>query len=311
MTRIAVIDLGTNTFNLLIADSEIDTFNILFSEEIPVKLGEGGINAGLITPEAWSRGFTAIHYIQQKITGYQCEKVKAVATSAIRSATNGRQFTRSVKEATGIDIEIIDGNTEARLIYEGVRQAVSMDKMSLIMDIGGGSVEFIICDQSRLYWQASYPVGAARLREKFHHSDPVDQKDIEQIEKYLAESLPDLFEQCTIHNPQCLIGSAGAFESFAEIVSRNYDRHFDKNNSEFSFEIEEFNKIASEIVNADHSTREKMPGLIAFRIDMIVAATVLTQYILRRTHIRSLKLSTYALKEGILVNAGNSLNKMN
>lgn len=306
-SRIAVIDLGTNTFNLLIADTAGAKFNTVFSEEIAVKLGEGGINAGLIAPEAWDRGIAALHYIRQKITAYQCEKVRAIATSAIRSASNGTQFKAAVKEATGIDIETIDGDTEARLIYEGVRKAVSLSKPSLIMDIGGGSVEFILCDQDNLFWQASYPIGAARLRESFHTSDPISDADIKKIERHLENSLQELFDQCKVYKPQCLIGSAGAFESFAEIIFRKNDRHPDKAHTEFIFEMAQFRETASEILSADHATREKIPGLIAFRVDMIVPATVLTLFVLSRTGVKSLKLSTYALKEGVL----ESLNKMN
>lgn len=300
--RLAVIDLGTNTFNLLIADVNEDKITRIFSEEIPVKLGEGGINIGFITPEAWSRGLDAIKYIHNKIAGYTCRKVKAVATSAIRNASNGNNFKQAVKAETGIDIEIINGDREADLIYEGVRSGINMKSLSLIMDIGGGSVEFIICDKTQIYWKKSYPVGAARIKERFYHSDPITPANIQLIEQHLNDTLTDLFYQCTIYKPQWLIGSAGAFETFAELVSIRYGHIFSKDNSEFVFKTDQFFEIATELLNSDHSQRENMPGLIPFRTDMIVPATVLTMYILQRTGINSLKLSSYSLKEGVLVN---------
>lgn len=300
MTRIAVIDLGTNTFNILIADVYGEKFTRIFSEEIPVKLGEGGINAGLITPEAWSRGIKAIQYIQKRITQFNCSKVKAVATSAIRSASNGPDFKLGIKTEIGIDVEVIDGNREAELIYKGVRKAVKLNSVSLIMDIGGGSVEFIICDNDHIYWKNSYPVGAARLKEKFHHSDPITNTEIQRIEQHLNESLTGLFEQCNTYNPQCLIGSAGAFETFAELVSIRFNHQYTKDDSEFTFNLSQFFKITDTLLNSDRSLRENMPGLIPFRVDMIVAATVLTKYILGRIRMKSLKLSSYALKEGVL-----------
>lgn len=301
-SRIAVIDLGTNTFNLLIADIKEAGFSRLYSEEVPVKLGEGGINAGFITQEAWTRGHKAMKYIRQKIADFHCTGVKAVATSAIRSASNGEHFRQAVKEETGIDIEIIDGNREAQLIYEGVRSGISIDTVSMIMDIGGGSVEFIICDKNQVYWKDSYPVGAARLMEKFHHSDPISREDIMLMKQYLDESLSGLFTQCRIYQPQCLIGSAGAFETFAELTSMRYNIPYDKSGSGFGFNLDQFFEITSILLNSNRSERENMPGLVPFRIDMIIPATILSLHILSLTKIRSLRLSAYALKEGVLVN---------
>lgn len=306
-SRVAVIDLGTNTFNVLIADVSANKFTSIFSEEIPVKLGEGGINAGLITDEAWARGISAIKYIHKKITLYNCNRVKAVATSAIRSAANGAEFKLAVKAESGIDIEVIDGNHEAQLIFDGVRQGVSLNAMTLIMDIGGGSVEFIICDQDQVYWKESYAVGAARLKEKFHHSDPICQEDILAIEEHLERSLTSLFNQCTIHKPQCLIGSAGAFETFAELVSIRFNHPHNKNDSQFTFNLDEFYEIAETLLKSSHSYRENMPGLVAFRVDMIVSATILTLFILQKTGLKALKLSSYALKEGMLTELINKI----
>lgn len=298
--RLAVIDLGTNTFNLLIADIYQDKFIHLFSEEIPVKLGEGGINKGLITTEAWIRGITAMNYIHQKMIEYNCNKVKAVATSAIRSASNGNDFSRAVKAETGIIIEIINGSHEAELIYGGVRAGLKLESTTLIMDIGGGSIEFIICDKDYIYWNKSYKIGATRIQEKYHNSDPITSENIQLIELHLKKSLTVLFHQCKIYNPQNLVGSAGAFETFAELVSLKNNQLYNKSDKEFIFNIDQFTEIANELLKSNHSQRAKMPGLIPFRTDIIVSATVIIQYILRRTGINSLKLSTYSLKEGVL-----------
>ena len=165
MKRIAVIDLGTNTFHLLITETG-DTIvpGNICKETIPVKLGEGGINQRLINPEAFQRGIRAIERFAELISLHQVSDIKAMATAAIRSASNGHDFISAIKDRTGIEVEVIDGDKEAGLIYAGVREAVHLSaETSLIMDIGGGSVEFILCNAEKVFWKKSYPMGAAKM----------------------------------------------------------------------------------------------------------------------------------------------------
>lgn len=303
MKRLAVIDLGTNTFHLLITktDGTIVPGNI-YRETIPVKLGEGGITQGLISPEAFKRGIKAMERFAELNAVYQVSEVKAMATAAIRSASNGSIFISEIKKRTGIDIELIDGEKEASLIYAGVRQAVQLDaETSLIMDIGGGSVEFILCNAAGIFWKKSYPIGAAKLMDKFHHSDPISSKDVDQITAYLDRMLPELFLECRKRQPKLLIGSAGAFETFEELIRRRF-----KANEELSaipakeISLQHFTMLASELLHSTHSQRCKMKGLIPLRVDMIIVATILTQYIICKLPVKQLILSDYSLKEGIL-----------
>jgi exopolyphosphatase / guanosine-5'-triphosphate,3'-diphosphate pyrophosphatase len=297
--RVAVADLGTNTFNLLIAEVTGGTPKKIFSEEIPVKLGEGGINSGIITSEAWVRGLNAIDYIHGKTTEYNCGQVETVATSAIRNASNGAEFTQAIQSRTGIEVKIIDGEEEAELIYLGVRSTASLDTVSLIMDIGGGSIEFILCDQKQIFWKKSYPIGAARIKEKFCHSDPINAENIRAIEQHLDNVLDELYLQCQSLHPQCLIGSAGAFETFAELTFRKYNVTYNLENG-YTFSMGQFFEISDNLLQSDLAARQNMPGLVAFRTDMIVPATIITNHILQKTGINSLKLSCSSLKEGVL-----------
>ena len=152
--RVAVIDLGTNTFNLLIADvdKQNKTFSKVFNEKIASKLGRGGINNRIIVPEAFQRGVEALTQQKQIIDTYNCEKVFAIATSAIRNAENGPDFVSTVKRKLGISIQVISGDEEAELIYKGNRLACDISQKSVILDIGGGSNEFIIADSEKIYW---------------------------------------------------------------------------------------------------------------------------------------------------------------
>src|SRR5665213_2071248 len=125
MSRVAVIDLGTNIFNLLIAEVNTDkTYQRIIQNKIVVKLGEGCINEGFIAPAPFDRGIDALKTYSKLIKKHKVEKVYAFATSAVRGASNGLEFVAKAKEETNIDVQLISGDKEAELIYYGVRDAV-------------------------------------------------------------------------------------------------------------------------------------------------------------------------------------------
>ena len=299
--RIAVIDLGTNTFHLLIAEINNQKFEVLYKTNVPVKLGEGRINDNIIIPAAFERGINCLKNFEETILSFQVEKVKATATSAVRSANNGKDFVKAVKETTEIEIEILSGAEEAEFIYEGVKLSGAIEDLSLIMDIGGGSVEFILCDTDKLIWKKSYNIGAARLMQRFFKSDPIADQDKNNILAHIQEELTDLFAICEHHQPKTLIGSAGAFETFAELVSAAKKEKIDISTiRSYPFNFDEYIELSIRLVNSTHQQRVEMPGIIPLRVDLIVVATLITNFVLGRLKINQLRLSTYDLKMGIL-----------
>ena len=299
--RIAVIDLGTNTFHLLIAEISNQKFEVLYKTNVPVKLGEGRINDNIIIPAAFERGIDCLKNFEETILSFQVEKVKATATSAVRSANNGRDFVKAVKETTEIEIEILSGAEEAEFIYEGVKLSGAIEELSLIMDIGGGSVEFILCDTDKLIWKKSYNIGAARLMQHFFKSDPIADQDKNNILVHIQEELTDLFAICEHHQPKTLIGSAGAFETFAELVSAVKNEEIDISTIRYyPFNFDEYIELSIRLINSTHQQRLEMPGIIPLRVDLIVIAALITNFVLGRLKINQLRLSTYDLKMGIL-----------
>jgi len=297
--RIAILDLGTNTFHLLIADiANRNHPAIVYQKTIPVKLGEGGISERTISPNAFKRGIRAILSFRKRIDQYQVETVKSAATSAIRSASNGAEFIEKIKSETGMELEIIDGEREAMLIYLGVRAAINLETVSLIVDIGGGSVEFIICDKNKIFWKKSYPIGAARMMARFHHTDPISGEEILQLHSYLDTTLKELQKQLDHYRPDVMIGSAGAFETFAELQGSQFKTSFEK--PEQVIDLEGFNIISKSIIKSTHLEREQIREIIPVRVDMIVVAAIMTNYLLTMLEFKALKLSSYSLKEGVL-----------
>ena len=303
--RIAVIDLGTNTFNLLIVETgENQTYTIIYNSKLPVKLGKSGIDKKEIRPDAITRGLNALERHLQTIHEYKAEKIFAYATSAVRSARNGEQFVKMIRQRFGIDVEIINGEREAELIYFGVKQAVKLtDEKILILDIGGGSNEFIIADQDNIYWKKSYPLGVARLLAKFKPSDPISIEEIEFISNYLEERLSDLFEEFKKHKITTLIGASGSFETIAAMIRAddpNFESETGKLPEAINIDLTDFENLYQKLINSTLKERKQMKGLESMRLELIVVATLIVKFILQKLKLRILIQSNFALKEGVV-----------
>ncbi len=301
--KIAIIDLGTNTFNIFVAEVfPENTYKKIYKSKISVKLGQGSINSNYIEPEAFRRGISALKTHKLTIDSNGVEKVYAFGTSALRGASNGAEFIQRAREETGIDVKLISGDKEAELIYLGVRQAVTLTETnSLIMDIGGGSTEFIIANSQRIFWKQSFLLGAARLLEKFKPSDPIRASEVLAIEAYLEQELQMLFSASARLAPVELIGSSGSFDSLAEMIAyKFYDIEQLKGRTEYDFRLEDCDKIYRELLASTKEERLKMKGLIRMRVDMIVVSAIFVNFVISRLSLGRMRLSRYALKEGVL-----------
>ncbi len=305
---IAILDLGTNTFNLLIAEKGKQGIPVfIFKKELPVEIGKGGIHKGFITPEATERAIKALHQHRKTITEHGVENFFAFATSAVRDASNSKEFTDRIRIETGIEIKIVTGEEEAEWIYKGVKHAsVLSDKTSVIMDIGGGSTEFIIANKDEIFWKRSYPLGVTRLYEIFYPSDPRSKEKKEKVEKHIVDMLQDLFAAAAKFKPIELIGSSGSFDSFAQmLIARGATAQKPING--FDYPIGEFEKLYNDLLVSTLEERLKMLGLITMRAPMFVYSAILTKLALDELSISKMTLSQYALKEGI---AGYLLDKL-
>ena len=296
------MDLGTNTFHLIIVEASSSGLTEIVHEEEAVKLGEGGINKGFIEDAAFERGLQCMKRFAGLIASHHVQSVRAIATSALRNAANGPDFVDDVKRHTTISIEIIDGDAEASFIYNGVKTSECLGKKnSLIADIGGGSVEFIICNQHEIFWQQSFEIGAARLMDRFHRNDPIPPDSINALDLYLEECLAALFQAAKRFPVENLIGSSGVFESYAVIIEKEKGRSLDvKKTTHYSFDHSELLALIERIVLSTHQQRVAESGIIPVRVDMIVTASLLARFILQKLNIDEVDMCTYSLKEGVL-----------
>jgi exopolyphosphatase/guanosine-5'-triphosphate,3'-diphosphate pyrophosphatase len=218
MSRIAIIDLGTNTFHLLIADVKESGYRIIYRDRLAVKIGMGGINRGVITESGLRRAMLALQSFRNTMDKMHTDKVYAFGTSALRNAKNSHEVVEKIKLVTGIEVNVISGDREAELIYFGVNAAVDLgDEPSLIIDIGGGSVEFIIANNKSIFWKESFEIGAQRLLEKFQHHDPILKDEVVALNQHLDQSLTNLREMLELFKPTVLVGSSGTFDTLSDI----------------------------------------------------------------------------------------------
>ncbi len=308
--KVGIIDMGTNTFHLLIADVRDHDFTILFKEKLLVKIGEGGISHGYITEEATQRALKALHRFKEVLDTEQTDTVFATATSAIRNAKNGLEITKVMEKETGIEVRIISGDEEAETIYYGVKKAIAMsDETMLIMDIGGGSIEFIIGNQSDIFWKRSFEIGGQRLIDQFHAHDPILPEEVISLQSYLGMNLEPLFAACKEYKPETLIGSSGTFDTLSEIYM--LENKIEKNplGTEFPFTLEAFESIYEKMIAFNRQERMAVPGMIEMRVDMIVVASILIHFLNQKLGIKNIRVSAYALKEGVLLKTIHSLYK--
>ena len=302
--RLAIIDMGTNTFNLLIVETlESNSYKIIFKDKAGVKLGKGGINNKIITPEAFQRGIDAISQHMNSIRDHNADKIVTTATSGVRSTKNGKEFVENIEKIFGINVQIISGDEEAELIYRGVKQAVKFNNYNaLILDIGGGSNEFIIANSSGLLWKQSFKLGMARLLDMFEPSNPITPEGVIEVEQFVNKELKALYSAMEKFNRAELIGCSGTFDSFRSmIIAKNggIPEEVKRSNS-YPINLTDYELLHKDLLKSTIEERKQMDGLELVRVEMIVLASIFVNFIINKLNIKSLTQSAFAIKEGMV-----------
>lgn len=297
--RIAIIDLGTNTFNLLIADTQTDlSYTICHEEKQAVKIGLKGINQQQINDEAMERAIKVLVYYQTIIADKGADRVLAFATSAVRSADNKEEFLQKIKQHTGLDIRIISGEEEAELIYQGVRQTVDLgNETVLILDIGGGSNEFVIANGAQVFWKHSFPLGIARIIELFPPEDPLAPSTLRKVEGYFEKELSLLWEETKKYPLRTLVGSSGSFDTYRAVLTNGRKEE----GLSFPIPLSAYFDLHTTLLTSTTKERLSMKGMEPVRVEMIVYASIFTNIVVRKLGIKQMIQSEYALKEGAML----------
>jgi exopolyphosphatase / guanosine-5'-triphosphate,3'-diphosphate pyrophosphatase len=292
----AVIDLGTNTFNLCIAKVSSNHIEILHSEKEGVALGLKGINDQTIHKEAISRATTTLRHFKDVCERFNVETIQAIGTSAIRDALNREELIDKIQREIGIKIDVISGTKEAELIHKGVSWTFSFENKAVIMDIGGGSTEFILADQSGILDLCSLDIGLSRLIQSRNFQDPLSLDDIKYVHNWFSSKA-----DVALHNFKAtiLIGASGSFETFYEMM---YSKTFPTNHQAIELDVEQVKDICNLLIGSTQQERETHPFIIPIRRKMAPFAAIKTLWIIDYLGITTVFVSPCALKEGALLN---------
>lgn len=297
--RIAIIDLGTNTCNLMIAEYKDKTYRILYQGKEVVKLGKDGIDKNQLTEDGLQRAVQAIQKHQEIIREYGSSEIITLATSAIREAMNRNWFQQKVKEETCIELLIISGEKEADLIFKGVKLAFDeIEDHSIILDIGGGSNEFILTEAGESIWKQSFPLGMARVIEQIPPSDPITPEEIIRINTYFENRLEDLWNQTKNTGITSLIGCSGAFDTLADLIDQTNPGTKIRVRQELK--TSDFERIYHLLIVSTTAERIEMKGMESIRVEMIVPSVIFIKLVIDRLNIQKIYQTDFALREGIL-----------
>ncbi len=308
--HIAILDLGTNTFHLLLAEVQKSKIKYVYRDEQWAYLAEGGIEE--ISISALARARNILTQYKNVIETYRCEMIVATGTAAFRKAKNANELHILVSEIIGVDVSVLNGDDEARLIYEGVCKALQhsgthellLQQPFLMVDIGGGSTEFVISNKKEILFKKSYPIGATVLKQKFQRSEPIANDELLNLKNYVKNELDEVFALCKTYEVKAMVGASGSFDSFANmLLSNDYVRYAPVHVLNKQKLLQKFQLLYS--MNLEE--RRHVPGLLWFRAEMMVAAALLTETILQGISIDTIIQSGYSLKEGVmaeLVSAG-------
>lgn len=293
--RKAIIDLGTNTFNLLIADIAGSNFTIVHSEKEGVALGMGGINVNRIAEESMLRGEQAIKNFLTICYQKKVDKILAFGTSALRDASNTNNFLEILKNNCDLKVHVISGELEAQLIYQGVKQVYDFEQKGVIVDIGGGSTEVIFADTKGVTEMKSLNIGVSRIYQKYVFQDPLVEKDILRIRKFLDVESKKFFDN---RNEEIMIGSSGSFETFWEMT---HEQAMPDIHQSFEMSIEAFKSTLNEVVKSTLKEREANAFILPIRKIMAPITAVKTLWLMEKLQTQRIIISPFSLKEGAMV----------
>lgn len=304
----AAIDIGTNSIHLVVARlDEQGGIEVLTREKESVRLGEGAGEMSCLSDDAMDRGIATLARMRRVADVYGAT-IDAVATSAVREASNREVFIRRADKEAGIDVQVISGVEEARLIHLGVLQAVPVfDKRHLVVDIGGGSTEFVIGLSGQELLARSVKLGAIRVTDRFFANGVVKPRAVTECREYLASYLAPLIREVNDLSFEVAVGSSGTIGSIAAMSEGLHGRDASRGVNNVAFTRADLDAVIALLLGArTTSERLEIAGLDAKRGDIIVGGALLLESIFDHLRIEKMVASEYALREGVLFNTASS-----
>ena len=300
--KIAIFDIGTNSIHMKIVQLNPDlSFEVLDHEKDMTRIGDGSFKVKKLSRGSIKRALKTIDHFSKIAKHEGVRRTIAVATSAVRDAKNAAQFTKAVYKKTGIRVRVISGKEEGRLIFLGVSSGIEKaEGKRLIVDIGGGSAEFVLGDHRRIDMDESLPLGVARLKDRFLKKNPPSKDNLRNLEESIEEKLADVIKSVEKKKFK-LIGTGGTLINLASMVYELRESRELRLRGHFELKRKELVRLHRKLIHMSTKRIRKLPGLDKKRADLIIAGSVLVTTLLKQLKKERIYISDKGIREGVIL----------
>lgn len=296
----AVIDLGTNTFNLAVGEVLHGRLFLQHTALQVVLLKKEGLADGELAPEAWQRASAAVEVLVAEARRAGATQMLGIGTSALRNTPAAIAWMAEMQQKHGLHMQRISGSEEARFIWQGVAAAGALEQDALLVDIGGGSVEYVHANQREIHWLQSLEMGMARLQADLPWSDPITAAEVAAVRNWLQTRLEPIWVYAQTRLITRLVGSAGAFDTLCSLHTGQREAAqlaFVPREAVFAW--------VNQLLRLSRNERAALPGMPPLRVDMQVYALLLMEkLLLQLPEVAGITTTSWALREGVLVAQG-------
>ena len=307
LRRIAAIDIGTNSFHLLVAavDPKLRTFRIIQAEKATTRLGERDPETGELTEAAMQRGLETLRQFRDLAASHRVEQIVTAATSAVREAPNGRDFLQTIHDDLGMEVDLVSGPEEARLIYLGVLSGMPFgDRPHLLLDIGGGSTELILADGRDARALTSTRVGAVRLQRDFVRDDPMPPQRRSFLQAFIQGSLEPAVDKVRRRikpgETPVLVATSGTAMAIGSLAASEEERPPRKLHG-YRVTRQCLDKVVDRLITMTPAQRRELASINDRRAEIIVPGALILQTTMKMLGVEDFVLSERALREGLIV----------
>ncbi|WP_455539786.1 Ppx/GppA phosphatase family protein [Terrisporobacter sp.] len=299
--KIGTIDIGTNSMRLLVGDYINNKIEKRKKYVNTTRIGQGVDKDGYITEEALERNLKALKEFSDICKKEGCEKVYCMGTSALRDSKNGQDFVERAKSLTNIEVKIIRGEEESNLGFMGVLQGTNGDKKEdiLVLDIGGGSTEFIVGNEDGIKFSKSENVGALRMTEKFITTDPISDDEFDEMAKFIEDTISSTINKLKTMKISKLVGIGGTITSLSAMNQELEVYSMEKVHNSVVIK-KDLEKILQNLKKMTLSDKKTLKGLQAKRADIITAGVKILHIIMEKLEFEEIMISEYDNLEGLM-----------
>lgn len=300
---IAIIDIGTNSARLLVVRVNPDlSYKIISQRKESIRLGQGEFPSMQLQPEAMHRALLVCHRFVEMAKAKQVDEILAVATSATRDARNQAEFLRRLRREAGLEVRVISGKEEARLIYIGISSGLHLEgRRALFLDIGGGSTELIVGHQLEYDYLDTLQLGHIRLTMNFLKDDtePISQERYQQIQEHVRDVAVRVLQKASQFELDVAVGSSGTIENLAEMAARRSQDPAEASPSTLS--LAALTGLRQQLCGLPLNERRKFDGMDEDRADVIIAGAAILETIMQELKIEEIRVSDRSLRDGLLL----------